>query len=125
MAEDSKNKHVYIVDDDEAVCDAISELLASVGIDAETYTSAHSFLEQFDEQKTGCVVLDIRMSEMDGLSLQSKLINIGVKAPVIFITGSDDLELQAQTQKNGAFDFIQKPFHNHDLLESINRAFRY
>ena len=113
---------VYIIDDDEAVRDSIKELVESVSLNAEIFESAVSFLDSFTTDKAGCLVLDIRMAKMSGLILQKRLNEMGVTLPVIFITGHGDVDMAVEALKSGAVDFIQKPYHDQNLLDSINDA---
>jgi FixJ family two-component response regulator len=113
---------VFIVDDDEGVRDGLSLLLATVGVSCELYESAQAFLDAYDADKRGCLVLDIRMPRMTGLDLQKKLREMGSVLPVIFITGHGDIPMAVEAMRRGALDFIRKPFREHDLLERINEA---
>jgi FixJ family two-component response regulator len=113
---------VFIIDDDEAVRDSIKELAESVGLRARCYKSAPAFLDAFEPVQPGCIVLDVRMAEMSGLVLQSKLNDLGFTTPVIVITGHGDVPMAVQAMKNGAVDFIQKPYRDQFLLDSINSA---
>lgn len=113
---------VYIIDDDEAVRDSIKELVESVNLDAEVFDSAISFLDSFSGDNAGCLVLDIRMSRMSGLVLQERLNEMGATLPIIFITGHGDVDMAVDALKSGAVDFIQKPYHEQSLLDSINDA---
>ena len=113
---------VFVVDDDEAVRSSTKLLLKSVGLPAVTYSSAQEFLDHYDPQQPGCVVLDVRMPLMSGLELQ-QLLNIrGAIIPVIFITGHGDIPMAVEAMQHGAFDFLQKPFRDQDLIERIQRA---
>ncbi len=113
---------VYIIDDDEAVRDSIKELVESVDLNAEIFENAVSFLDSFTADKAGCLVLDIRMSRMSGLVLQERLNDMGATLPIIFITGHGDVDMAVGALKSGAVDFIQKPYHDQNLLDSINDA---
>lgn len=113
---------VYIVDDDEAVRDSIKELVESVGMNASMFESAGAVLEVLNQDCEGCIVLDIRMAGMSGLGLQKRLIELGIDLPVIFITGHGDIDMAVEALKTGAMDFIQKPYHEQNLLDSINAA---
>lgn len=113
---------VLIVDDDEAVRDSIEELVRSVGIQAKAYASAQAFLVDFDPEWPGCLVLDVRMAGMSGLQLQEVLNQSQAPIPIILITGYGDVPMAVQALKAGAFDFIQKPYRNQQLLDSINKA---
>ena len=113
---------VFVVDDDEGVRDGLSLLLATVGQSCELYASAYEFLDAYDENRHGCLVLDIRMPRMTGLDLQEKLIEMESKLPIIFITGHGDIPMAVEAMRRGAVDFIRKPFREHDLLDRINEA---
>lgn len=113
---------VFVVDDDAAVRDSIAELVESVGLPVEVYASAPSFLEAFRPERAGCLVLDVRMAEMSGLVLQEKLNNAGIRIPVIVLTGHGDVPMAVQAMKAGAVDFVQKPYREQALLDSINAA---
>ncbi len=113
---------VFVVDDDAAVRDSIAELVESVGLPVEVYASAPSFLQAFRPERAGCLVLDVRMAEMSGLVLQEKLNNAGIRIPVIVLTGHGDVPMAVQALKAGAVDFLQKPYREQALLDSINAA---
>ncbi len=113
---------VNIVDDDEAVRSAMRLLLKSVGLPAVAYASAQQFLDSYDPSYPGCVVLDVRMPGMSGLELQQLLNLRGAMIPVIFITGHGDVPMAVEAMQHGAFDFLQKPFRDQDLLERVQRA---
>ncbi|HET6628317.1 MAG TPA: response regulator transcription factor [Woeseiaceae bacterium] len=113
---------VFIVDDDEPVRHAMKLLLRSVGLDAETYASGDDFLERFDRERPGCLVLDIRMPGIGGLELQERLNALGSSMPIIFITAHGDVPMAVEAMQKGAFDFLQKPFRDQQLLEKINGA---
>ena len=117
-----KQQTVFIVDDDAAVCDSIQELVESVGLRAETYASGQAFLDHYQPERSGCLVLDVRMAEMSGLVLQEKLNAQGASIPVIIITGHADVPMAVHALKAGAVDFVQKPYRNQLLLDSINNA---
>ena len=113
---------VYIVDDDDAVRDSLLELLESMGIRAAVFESAAAFLAHFDPALEGCLVLDIRMPGMSGMELQARLRELGSRLPVIFITGHGDVPMAVEAMKNGAIEFIQKPFRDQELLDCIQGA---
>ncbi|MFT2090685.1 response regulator transcription factor [Paraglaciecola sp. 2405UD69-4] len=117
---------VYLVDDDEAVLDAISLLLDSMSIPNQTYPNAISFLEAFDEEDfaslTGCIVLDIRMPGMSGMECQQKLKTLNCSLPIIFLSGHGDVPLAVEAMKQGAVEFIQKPFREQVLLDCIQHV---
>jgi len=113
---------VHIVDDDEAVRDALLELLDSVGMKAIGFQSADVFLADLNSNIAGCLVLDIRMPGMSGLELQKKLHEMDSTLPIIFITGHADVPMAIEAMKYGAVEFIQKPFRDQELLDCINTA---
>ena len=110
---------VYVVDDDDAVRDALLELLDSVGIQGVGFSSAMEFLDECDLNAGGCLVLDIRMPGISGLDLQKHLIESKSTLPIIFITGHGDVPMAVEAMKRGAAEFIQKPFRDQDLLDAI------
>jgi FixJ family two-component response regulator len=113
---------VFIVDDDAAVRDSIQELVESVGLSAESYDSGLAFLDHYQPERSGCLLLDVRMAGMSGLLLQERLNALGAAIPVIMITGHADVPMAVQALKAGAVDFVQKPYRNQLLLDSINNA---
>ena len=117
-----KSLTVFIVDDDHAVRDSLADLIDSVGLNTETYPSAQDFLTDYTPDRCGCLVLDIRMPGMSGLELQDELVRRGASLPIIFITGHGDIPMAVQAMRLGAYDFIQKPFREQELLDRINKA---
>jgi FixJ family two-component response regulator len=115
---------VFIVDDDDAVLDSIAELVMSVGLTAATFHSAREFRESFNPERPGCLVLDVRMARTSGLALQEELNAIGARIPIVFISGHGDISIAIKAIKAGAVDFVQKPYHEQQLLDSINEALR-
>lgn len=113
---------VYVVEDDEAVRDSLELLLKSDGKAVATYPSATDFLGDYSEDMAGCIVLDIRMPGMDGMELQKKLNARHSLLPIIFVTGHGDVPLAVDAMKEGAADFIQKPYREEALLEKIESA---
>ncbi|WJG07688.1 response regulator [Aliiglaciecola sp. LCG003] len=117
---------VHLVDDDEAVLDSMALLLDSVGIDNCVYPNAIEFLSAFDNadfnHNLGCIVLDIRMPIMSGIECQHKLKERKCLLPLIFVTGHGDIPLAVQAMKNGALEFIQKPFREQVLIEAVQQA---
>jgi two-component system response regulator FixJ len=113
---------VYLVDDDDAVRDALGLLLRSVGLDCELYASALEFLERYDPKRHACLVADIRMPGLSGLELQQRLNEQRAEIPIIFITGHGDVPMAVNAMKAGAADFIQKPFRDQDLIDRIHKA---
>jgi FixJ family two-component response regulator len=113
---------VFIVDDDEPVRGALQLLMKSVGHDAKTFATGDEFLAACSPGISGCLVLDIRMPGMSGLELQEKLHQQGVNIPIIFITGHGDVPMAVQAMKQGALEFLQKPFREQDLVDLVNQA---
>lgn len=113
---------VYVVDDDEAVAHSLRMLLESVGLSVETFSTAQAFLEQAELSRTACLLLDVRMPGMSGLQLQESLRQRGLSMPIVFITGHGDVRMAVRAIQSGAVDFIEKPFHDQDLLDSIHKA---
>ena len=113
---------VMVVDDDSGVRNAMRVLLRSVGLNCILYASAKEFLEAYQPSQTGCLVLDIRMPGMSGLELQEELNKRGAVIPVIFMSGHGDIPMAVEAMQLGAFDFLQKPFRDQDLLDRIQRA---
>jgi RNA polymerase sigma factor (sigma-70 family) len=111
-----------VVDDDPGVLDSLRFLLMSVGLDAETYSSAYEFLEAYDPDKPGCLVLDVRMPGMSGLELQQELVSRGSPLPIIFLTAHADVPMAVTAVKRGAADFLQKPFRDQQLIDKIQHA---
>ena len=113
---------IYLVDDDEAVRDALGMLFKSIGLKHEAYASALEFLEHYNPARHSCLVADIRMPGLSGLELQQRLNEQGSEVPVIFITGHGDVPMAVTAMKSGAADFVQKPFRDQDLIDRINKA---
>lgn len=115
---------IYVVDDDDGMRRALDTLLGTVGYKTAVYSRPAEFLTNFKANAPGCLVLDIRMPEMSGLEVQQRLNRMGSMLPVIFITGHGDVPMAVQAMKEGAFEFIQKPFRDQDLLDRINHALK-
>ena len=113
---------VFVVDDDEGVRNSLRFLLKSVGLQTQTLASATGFLATYKPSQPGCLVLDVRMPGMSGLELQQQLNLRGAVIPVIFITGHGDIPMAVEAMQQGAFDFLQKPFRDQDLIDRIQRA---
>ena len=113
---------VFIVDDDASIRQSMGLLLGSVNIACESFESASDFLDAWSADKAGCLVLDIRMPGLGGLELQEKLNELDCSLPIIFITGHADVPMAVEAMQKGAFDFVQKPFRDQDLLDRINDA---
>ncbi len=113
---------VFIVDDEEAIRDSLTMLIESVGLVAETYDSAQAYLENFDPSRPGCLILDVRMKGMSGLTLQEQLNKEPIHPPIIIITGHGDVQMAVKAVKAGASEFLEKPFNEQQLLDSIHIA---
>jgi FixJ family two-component response regulator len=113
---------VHIVDDDDAVRDALVEVLDVLEMNARGFASANEFLDYVTPDTAGCLVLDIRMPGISGLELQKKLLAMGSSLPIIFITGHADVPMAVEAIKLGAIEFIQKPFREQELLDAIYLA---
>jgi two-component system, LuxR family, response regulator FixJ len=113
---------VFIVDDDEAVRGSLRLLIKSVGLAPTALGSAREFLDNYDPAQPGCLVLDVRMPQMSGIELQEQLNRQGAIIPVIFITGHGDVPMAVEALQAGAFDFLQKPFRDQELVDRIQRA---
>jgi two-component system response regulator FixJ len=118
----SRPVNVYVVDDDEAVAHSLRMLLESVGLAVETFPTAQAFLEHAELSRNACLLLDVRMPGMSGLQLQESLRQRQLSMPIVFITGHGDVRMAVRAVQAGAVDFIEKPFHDQDLLDSIHKA---
>ena len=116
---------VYIVDDDAAVRGALLMLLKSVGLRGSGYGSAQEFLNSYQAHQPGCLVLDVRMPGLSGMELQQRLNLRGATLPVLFMTSHADVPMAVEAMQAGAFDFLQKPFRDQDLLDRIQRALQH
>jgi FixJ family two-component response regulator len=113
---------VFVVDDDASVCKSLDRLIRSVGLKAETFTSAKDFLRREPHNGPSCLVLDVRMPGLSGLDLQRELAAKDYSIPIIFITGHGDIPMSVQAMKAGAADFLPKPFSDQELLDAIHAA---
>jgi two-component system response regulator DctR len=115
----------YLVDDDEAIRDALVWLLRSRGVEALAWSSAEAFLADYREDMRGCLILDVRMHAMGGPELLERLKALGCRMPAIFLTGHGDVPQAVQAIKNGAYDFIEKPFNDNELADRVIAALDY
>lgn len=118
----SQNSVVFIVDDHPAVRDSLALLLKQVGIDVQTFENAEAFLDAYQPDYKGCIILDVRMSGMDGMQLQEKLSDSKCMMPIIFLTGHGDIPMSVRAIKAGAIDFLTKPITLEKLLPSVQSA---
>jgi two-component system response regulator DctR len=117
-----KSGITHIVDDDDAIRDALAWLLRSRGLASQSWSSAEAFLADFQPDMRGCLVLDIRMGGMSGQELFDRLLALGCTMPVIFLTGHGDVPLAVHSLKRGAFDFIEKPCNDNELVDRVIAA---
>jgi len=120
----SDRKLVHIVDDEDAIRRAASFMLKTSGFAVETWASGVAFLKEVRHLAEGCILLDVRMPEMDGLEVQQALTEKGITMPVIILTGHGDVSIAVRAMKGGAVDFLEKPFEKAALLGSIDAAFQ-
>ncbi len=118
---DISSPTIFVVDDDEAVRDSLGLLMESVGLPVETFDSCHAFLDAYTDERSGCLLLDIRMPGMNGIRLQAELLERQSTLPIIFITGHGDIPMAVEAIKRGAADFIPKPFRDQELLDRIDK----
>ena len=115
---------VYIVDDDEAIRDSLDWLLQSRGLGSRTFASAEAFLAAWSPSLSGCILLDIRMEGMGGIELFDRLLAKACQLPVIFLTGHGDVPMAVSTLKNGAYDFVEKPCNDNELVDRVIEALK-
>lgn len=115
---------VFLVDDDKAVLRSLSAVLTSEGFEVRTFESAAAFLAACGRQDAGCVVLDVRMPEMDGLQALAELHSRRIHLPIIFLTGHGDVPMSVLAMKSGAHDFLQKPVAAETLISRVHGALR-
>ena len=114
---------IHLIDDEDAIRRSVGFMLRTSGFDVKTYESGVAFLKEAKTANPGCILLDVRMPEMDGLEVQRELNARGVAMPVIVLTGHGDISIAVQAMKAGAVDFLEKPFEKAHLLDAIERAF--
>ena len=113
---------VFIIDDDARMRAAMQRLLKSVGLRTESFATPEEFLQRRLPDSPNCLVLDVRLPGMSGLDVQGRLIEAGVRIPIIFITGHGDIPMTVKAMKSGAIEFLTKPFRDQDLLDAIQQA---
>ena len=116
---------VHIIDDNDANRELFQDLMDSVDLPWESHESALDFLGNFDVERAGCLILDVRMPGMSGIQLLEKLNEDGIRVPIILATAHGDVPMAIQAMKDGAFDFHEKPINNQALVESVERALAY
>jgi two-component system, LuxR family, response regulator FixJ len=117
-----ENKQIFIVDDDESVCRALSVLLATYGFTVDTFTSAENFFNVVPNSVPGCLILDIHMPGLDGWETLQRLLASGSSRPVIIISADKNGELNEKALMAGAMGFLQKPFNDQELVDLINKC---
>jgi FixJ family two-component response regulator len=115
---------VYVVDDDDGMRRALTVLITTVGYQPAAFAKPSEFLAKYDPAQPSCLVLDVRMPEMSGLEVQQHLNKSGSMLPVILVSGHGDIPMAVQAMKDGAFDFLQKPFRDQELIDRINGALK-
>ena len=113
---------VHVVDDDASVRDSLALLLESAGFSVRSYDSAAAFLQAASDRTAGCVLTDVQMPELNGLELQRRMGELGIRLPVIVMTGHGDVPIAVEALKAGALDFLEKPFEEAHLLEAVASA---
>src|SRR5215831_1342823 len=113
---------VHIVDDDDSLRQGLASLLRSVGLNARTYNSTQEFLQSDCLERPGCIVLDIRLPGMSGLDFQEQLQGLGIRLPVVLMTGHGDIPMTVRGMKAGAVDFLAKPFRDQDMIDAVTAA---
>jgi len=113
---------VHVIDDDEAVRHSLEFLLDCAGIPVRTYETGLAFLKVVGDLRSGCILTDVRMPDLDGLALQQKLLQMGIRLPIIVMTGHGDVPIAVQALKAGAADFIEKPFEDEVLVAAVRSA---
>ena len=122
MVMDRTSNVIAIIDDDEAMQDSLCDLMESTGLVARCFGSAEEFLESDLHTRAACLILDIRMPKMSGLQLQAKLKEEGCNIPVIFVTAHGDARMRIRAMREGAVEFLAKPFDHHLLLKRVRAA---
>jgi FixJ family two-component response regulator len=125
QTQSSPDEIVFIVDDDDAICEGLSNLLEAIGIRAEGYSSAEAFQNSWDGSKGGCLLLDARLPGISGVEFQEQLRELGIDLPVIFMTAHGDIPMVRKVMKAGAVEFLTKPFQKEELLRAIAQAFAF
>ena len=122
MGTEQRSKLIAIVDDDESIQDSLQDLIESAGLEARCFGSAEAFLESGLHRQAACLITDIRMPKMSGLELQSKLIEEACNVPIIFITAHGDAGMRIRAMREGAVEFLAKPFDHQLLLKRVRAA---
>jgi FixJ family two-component response regulator len=113
---------VFVIDDDPSMRAALEDLISSVGLQVRLFASPQEFLQGRRPDTPGCLVLDVRLPGMSGLTFQKELERVGITLPVIFITGHGDIPMSVRAMKAGAVEFLTKPFHDQEMLDAVHAA---
>lgn len=124
VPKETRKPVVYIVDDDQDLRTSLAWLLESVSIASQCFAGAEDFLHHYDPKLPGCLVLDVRMPETSGFQLQDMLIERGITLPIIFVSAHGDIPMSVKAMKNGAIDFVEKPYNPQQMLERIQAALK-
>ena len=116
---------VFIVDDDPSICEGVTNLLESVGIEAATFATAEAFREHWRSGAAGCLLLDARLPGVSGVEFQEQMRQVGIQLPVIFMTAHGDMPMVRKVMKAGAVEFLIKPFQKEELMSAVEQAFDY
>jgi RNA polymerase sigma factor (sigma-70 family) len=115
---------VYIVDDDEAIVQSLTDFVELIGLKVKSYSSGSQFLKEYKSSGPACLILDVIMPDMSGLEMQKQMAAAGITLPTIFITGHSDVRMAVEAMKQGAIEFLQKPFRIQELCDNIQKAIR-
>ena len=119
-----RNATVFVVDDDESLRRSLDWLIGSIGLKVRTFPSARAFLKAYRPDSPGCLVLDVRMPEMNGLELMEQLCQSRISVPIIFLSAHGDVPMVVRAMQSGAVDFLQKPFNSQQFLDRVNTALK-
>jgi len=122
MPETNDKVVVHVVDDDASMRSALEDLFSTVGLATRTYGAARDFLGSHLADDPGCIVIDVRLPDMNGLEFQEQLAQAGVRLPVVMMTGYGDIPMSVRAMKHGAVDFLSKPFRDQDMLDAVFAA---
>lgn len=125
LARGGDRKTIFIVDDDEGMCQSLESLLRSLGYQVETFSSAQGFLKRAEAGISGCLLLDVRLPEVSGLEIQRRLAEARYEIPVIFLTGHGDIQMAVSAMKAGAVEFLPKPFREQQLIDAVAGAMEH
>jgi FixJ family two-component response regulator len=118
----SSGAAVYVIDDDDSARHAMDGLLRSMGLPVKSFGSSEEFLAQPKENVPSCLILDVRLRGESGLEFQDAMARLGLRMPVVFVTGYGDIEMSVKAMKAGAFDFLAKPYRDQDMLDAVSHA---